>query len=330
MDSIKTVGGISVSGKIVRINWDKVEIEQGIGETKNVKDVPTRDIVTIFFDSGSPSVKKALNKARTEFADKKYAEGLKSLSKITPADLDIEELRQDYDFYTALANAKLAFSGTGKIQDAGKAMLDFVKKNPKSYHFLEACEVLGDLLVAVRSYPAAEEYYGKLAYAPWPDVKMKAGILIGRAQLAQNKLDEAEKSFQAVLDSGSDGPQADSQRFSAKLGKASVLVARKKGKEAVEILNGIIDKGDSEDAELMSRTYNALGNAYRQMGDLNEAKFAFLHTDQLYSTVPEAHAEALANLAEIWEQLHKTDRAIEARRTLDKLYKNSIWAKKGE
>ena len=77
----------------------------------------------------------------------------------------------------------------------------------------------------------------------------------------------------------------------------------------------------------MSRTYNALGNAYLQLGDLNEAKFAFLHTDQLYSSVPDAHAEALANLADIWEQLHRPERAVEARKTLEKLYKNSPWAK---
>jgi tetratricopeptide (TPR) repeat protein len=330
MDSVKLANGSAVSGKVLKVGWDKVEMEQGVGDNKNFKEVPTKDIVTIFFDSGTPAVKKALTSARTDIAvDKKYAEGLKYLAKIKPAELEDEELRQDYDFYTALANAKLAFAGSGKIQEAGKAMLEFVEKNPNSYHFLEACETVGDLLVAVKNYQTAEKYYGKLARAPWPEVKIKAGVLVGRVQLAQNKLDEAEKSFQSALDL-SEGQQADSLRLTAKLGKATVLVARKKGKEAIEMLGGIVEKGDSEDAELMSRTYNALGAAYLQLGDLNEAKMAFLHTDQLYSAVPEAHAEALANLAEIWEKINQPDRAVEARKTLDRLYRNSPWAKQWE
>ena len=43
--------------------------------------------------------------------------------------------------------------------------------------------------------------------------------------------------------------------------------------------------------------------------------------------VSDAHAEALANLAEIWAELQKPDRSLEARKKLEKLYKNSPWAK---
>jgi len=55
---------------------------------------------------------------------------------------------------------------------------------------------------------------------------------------------------------------------------------------------------------------------------------AFLHVDVLYFTVPEAHAEALANLVELWEAMHKTERAQRARAILDEQYRNSPWAKK--
>jgi tetratricopeptide (TPR) repeat protein len=333
VDSIKTANGTSVSGKIAQLSWDKVIIEQGLGNNKLTKEIPTNQIATIFFDGGSASVKKALNGAKTEIAGKReYAEGLKFLAKIDPADIDSDILKQDYDFYAALANGKLALSGVGKIEDAGKAMFDFVKNNPDSYHYLEANETLGDLLVGVRSFAKAEEFYGKLAQAPWPDVKMKAGVLIGRAQLAQDKFVEAEKTFQAVLDTEAASPSADAQRTYALLGKASALTGRKKAPEAIEILGGVIEKAtpqdaDGEDDELLSRAYNALGTAYRQMGDIQEAKFAFLRTDLLYSSVPDTHAEALANLAEIWDQLHRPERAVEARKTLAKLYKHSAWAK---
>jgi outer membrane protein assembly factor BamD (BamD/ComL family) len=43
--------------------------------------------------------------------------------------------------------------------------------------------------------------------------------------------------------------------------------------------------------------------------------------------VPESHAEALFNLTQLWDQLHRADRAAEARQTLEEQYKNSRWAK---
>ena len=62
----------------------------------------------------------------------------------------------------------------------------------------------------------------------------------------------------------------------------------------------------------MARAYNVLGTAQRQAGRTKEALLAFLHVDILYSSVPHAHAEALANLADLWQQLHRSDRAQRA------------------
>ena len=71
-----------------------------------------------------------------------------------------------------------------------------------------------------------------------------------------------------------------------------------------------------------------LGTAQRQAGRVKEALLAFLHVDILYPGVPDAHAEALANLAELWDQVHKGERANRARQTLQEQYKDSPWAKK--
>ena len=106
------------------------------------------------------------------------------------------------------------------------------------------------------------------------------------------------------------------------------MAALKKPDEAIAIVEEIIQKGDPEDAPLMARAYNVLGNAQRQAGRVKEALLAFLHVDILYSSVPDAHAEALSNLAELWQQVHKTDRANRARQTLEELYKDSPWAKR--
>ena len=93
------------------------------------------------------------------------------------------------------------------------------------------------------------------------------------------------------------------------------------------MVEGILAKADPENVELHARAYNTLGNAWKKAGRDKEALLAFLHVDVLYFAVPEAHAEALANLSELWTKMHKTRRAARARNILDERYKNSRWAK---
>ena len=78
-------------------------------------------------------------------------------------------------------------------------MIAFTKNYPDSYHYFQACEIVGDLLVANRSFDQAEEYYAKVAKAPWPDYQMRAGVAIGRALLAHGKNSEALDAFEKVL-----------------------------------------------------------------------------------------------------------------------------------
>ncbi len=90
----------------------------------------------------------------------------------------------------------------------------------------------------------------------------------------------------------------------------------------------VLKSADSEDTPLLAQAYNVLGAAQRQAGRTQAALLAFLHVDVLYASLPDAHAEALANLAELWEQVHKTERANRARKTLEEQYPDSPWVKK--
>ena len=72
-----------------------------------------------------------------------------------------------------------------------------------------------------------------------------------------------------------------------------------------------------DDVPLRAQAYNIEGTAHRQAGRDQEALLAFLHVELFYSSVPNAHAEALANLADLWEQVHKSERANRARKTLE-------------
>jgi TolA-binding protein len=100
---------------------------------------------------------------------------------------------------------------------------------------------------------------------------------------------------------------------------------------AIESVLQIIKDSNPEDKELLSRAYNVLGSAYRAMGGKEQdALIQFLTVDLVYNTLPEAHAEALFNLGELWDKGSNPERAREARQNLKAAYPASPWAAKLE
>ena len=172
--------------------------------------------------------------ARVRIAKGEYAEALSSLKDLAAEDKR-PDVAADIEFYKAFCAARLALGGSGAIVDAGREMAAFAKKYPDSYHYLEACQIVADLLVADGRFDKAESYYGELAKAPWEDTKMRAAIGTGRALLAQGKAAEALKVFDDVLGHELEGPRGEVQRLTAKLGKARCLAATKKTDEAIQI-----------------------------------------------------------------------------------------------
>jgi tetratricopeptide (TPR) repeat protein len=320
-DTIKA-GKNPAYGNVISVDATKIEFRQSSGSAL-VKRIPANQIETILFE-GEPA---DLKLAKSHVLAGRYADALAARKKIekTP---EREAIRQDLDYYRALCASKLALAGNMNILEAGRMMKAFVDANQNSYHYFDAVQMVGDLLMANGSYGPAVEYYHRLAAAPWPDYKMRAGVAIGNAMLAQNKTNDAIAAFDKVLATDGEGKAAETQRMAASLGKAAALVALKKTDEAIKIVDGVLEKADPEDAPLMARAYDILGTAQRQAGRTKEALLAFLHVDLLYSSVPNAHAEALANLVDLWQQVHKTDRANRAEKTLMDRYPESPWAKK--
>jgi tetratricopeptide (TPR) repeat protein len=155
---------------------------------------------------------------------------------------------------------------------------------------------------------------------------MRAQVGIGRALLAQGKAAEASKAFDEAISGEGTGDLAEAQRMAAKVGKARCLAASNKLDEAIKTVENIITNADAENVDLHALAYNALGSALRQARKPQEALMAFLHVDLLYSSNAEAHAEALANLEQLFTELHKPEHARRIRQTLDERYKNSHWA----
>lgn len=328
-DTVKTTK-IGMSGHVLSMTSVSVELQQtNLAALR--KEIPVNQILTIYYDEDP----KELKAAKDHVLEGRYQEAQAAMGRIKK-EPGRQEVLEDIEFYKALCAAKLALAGNGRIADsdegpgAGRLMKAFADNHPNSYHYFEASEMVGDLLLAVRQYAQAAEYYGRLAKAPWPDYQMRAGVASGRALLAQGKTEEALAAFDKVSNTAVDGELAETQRMLAALGKADALVASQKPDNAIRLTDEVLRKVDPEDASLRARAYNIAGTAHRQAGRVQEALLAFLHVEVFYSSIPAAHAEALANLADLWEQVHKTERANNARQTLEKQYRDSPWAKKAK
>ena len=312
-DVIVTADG-KLTGKVTQTSSTEITLDQsGVAKT-----VPVNEVENIYFEDEPMPLRNARNICHSG----RYEEALELLDKINADDVERPEIKQELQFYRGLAAARLAIpSGdAAKIKEAGKLLFDFLQANPKTFHFFEAKELVGDLLVAGGKPSAALDFYGEVAKAPWPDYQMRAGVAIGRGMLSQGKPEEALKNFQAVIDNEAKGETADRQRLAAKLGKARCLAETKKTDEAVKLAQEIIDKADAEQTDLNAQAYVILGIAHRQAGRTKEALWALLHVDILYPSEAEAHVEALKNLVPLWKELQKPERAAEAERVLKEQY----------
>jgi len=313
-DSVKTTSS-TITGSVLQMSALEVIAEQGSVR----KTVPVNEIESISYDN-EPALLKS---ARLAVAAGNYEEAVASLDKIDAATAGRQEVAQDVEFYKALAAARMALAGNGDVKQAGRQMAGFVQKGSGNWHYLEACEIVGDLLVADQNYAAAETFYGYLAKAPWPDYKMRANVAIGRAQLAGGKAAEAQKSFEAALAIQAPGAATEGYRQAATLGKARCLAEAGQSDEAVKLVEDVINRADPENSDLQADAYNALGIAYRKAGRPKDALLAFLHVDVLYFSSPRQHIEALENLNDLWMEVRKPERAADVARTLRDRYKVS-------
>jgi tetratricopeptide (TPR) repeat protein len=305
-------------GKPGEISRDKIVLQ-----TTPTKEIPISEIKFVQF----PNEPHDLTEARNAASEGRWDTAMELLNKIPGAQLTNEVVRQDVDYYRALAGARLAASGVGDPRSAGTALLDYLKANNNSYHFYEANEAAGDLLMAMKRYDQAPAYYAELANAPWPEYKMRSAVELGNVLIAQKKFDEAMRKFDTALGIATKGKSAELQTIAAQVGKAKCLMELDRAKDAVRLLNDAIEQSPAENNQVFAIAYNALGNSYLKMKQPEDALYAFLHVDVLYNQSPEQHAEALAHLKDLWNEVNKPERAKEAAETLKTKYPSSPFNK---
>ncbi len=317
-DTITNRGGTSIRGTIVGISPTSVKIET----TGTTRDIEVREIQRLSFGDEPGD----LRNGRDQAIAGQFENAIESLQKINLAEIQVPAIKQDVGYYLAYCNAKLALTAGGDKAAAIAQLREFIGQNRDTYHFYQGVELLGDLNFADGKYTEASTFYGLLGKAEWPEYKLRAAVLQARAQVAEGKYPEAQAAYEQVLASSLNTADAVEQKMAATVGRAVCLAAAGKPEEGIAIVEDMISKSDPSNVTLFGRAYNALGACYLKAGKPQDALMAYLHTDVLFFADGEAHAEALFNLAKLWDQANKADRAVEARNTLQSRYPGSRWA----
>lgn len=318
---LTTEGGLT--GKVVATSADAVDLEERSGETRKI---PIDKVREVQF-SGEP---QSLRAARSLLARGRAADAVDEVAKIEAAELDGAEqlLLDEVDFVKAAAAGRAALAAGADPKDSGRLVSEFLAKHPKSHHFYAMQQLLGDLLAKAGKPDMALTAYSTLAKGP-PALKVRAAAAKAGMLFDQQKFAEAMAEYDAAITIDANDDASAEQKRSAQLGKARCLAQTGKNAEAVALVQGLIKQTDPEEKELLGRAYNVLGSAYRAAGDKDQdALISFLTVDLVYNGSPESHAEALANLADLWDKVKQTERAREARKALQESYPASPWAKK--
>jgi outer membrane protein assembly factor BamD (BamD/ComL family) len=309
-----------VFGKITAMTPASITLDISGGQNE----IAANEIKRITFENSPGS----LMEAQKALLDGDYEKADEALKKETVEDKR-PEIAQEIAFCKAYCAAMLTLSGDVETADAGRRVAAFLKEFPNSFHYYTACEAMGDLCVAAGKFDAAQQFFGKLSQAPWPDYQIRAQVALGRSYLAQNNAAAADKAFDEAIGNGASGQLADAQRAAAQIGKARCMVLNDKPEGALRSLGDIIDKLDDRNPEIAAMAYNAQGTACRKAGKPDKAVLAFLRVHLMYNLQPDADAEAVANLEKLFTETHKPKHAQDMRAILNERYKNSRWAKGG-
>jgi tetratricopeptide (TPR) repeat protein len=321
-DRIVRYGGLDLDGTVEATTPRSVDITLEDGESQTV---PVEEIREIQF-FGEP---QELRAARSFVARGRPADALDELAKLDDAAFaGLPELvLVERKFVTALATARAALAAGDDVKAGGKLVSEFLRSHTDSFHFYLMQEVLGDLLARASLPDKALDAYAKVAEGP-AAMQVRAASARARILFDQKRFADAAAAYDQAAGIPTEDPASAARKREALLGKARCLAASGKAAEAVALAGEIIAASDpEEEEETLAAAFNTLGGSLLAAGRKEDALVAFLTVDLVYNTVPNAHAEALLNLVDLWNAQNRPERAREAAEGLRQAYPGSAWAK---
>ena len=320
-DQIYLGKGAPVRGVITKMTATEITVTSNTLDRK----YPVNEIQRVSLSESPAGLQMALSSIR----NRRLEEAKTELDKLDVNAIKSKYVKQEVLFSQAYCAAKLALLGQFDIGRAGALLKAFVDGHKDSYHYYEAEELFGDLAVTNGSYDIAAASYGKIRQAPWPAYQLRGSVLQANALVGSGQFPQALTGYEAVLKVRPATPAARAQFTLAQVGKAHCLAETGKPDEGIALVREVLKGNDpKEQPQLFGRAYNVLGACYRKANKPQDALLAYLHTDLLFYSEPQVHAESLYYLAQLWALVKKTDRANRARGLLRQRYASSVWANK--
>ncbi len=299
-----------IRGTVVSEGPTKVEVKLG----NTVTPIPTNEVASIVYD-GHPA---SLDQAQAKEAANALAEAAELYKKAAAEASAKPFVAQDALFGQARALTELALTDASKAAEAIATLDAFARAHKTGRHVGPALEALAKLQIARENFTGLESTLASLSQLPKGDDR--AAILRIKVLTRKGQLDQAVAELDKVIASA---PEGSTKRRDAQLSKAENLVAQKKFPEAEATARAVIKGATAEDAATQAAAHNALGDCLRAAGRTKEALLAYLHTDLLFSREKDEHAKALAQIAQIWRELNRADRADEVLERLKQEYPRS-------
>ncbi len=312
LDRVYDKVGDNVSGAVTATSRDSVTLKKGGG----IQEFASGEIHKIMHE-GDPA---SLTRGREFALDGQYDQALSELKNVNFEAIRRKVIKADYTYYRALCQSKLAMAGKGDKKAAVAAIISFAKGNGDSWHLYDAMKLLGDLALALNDHDNALKYYKLLAGSPTSDTKIESVYLTGLVHLKKDDADTALADFDKVIGLQPQSPATIRLQTLSKAGKAVALARSGKADAGLKLVSELIANLNPTDTEMSARIYNAQGASYEASGDTEGAILAYLHTHLMFATQPDAHAEALKKLVELWPKVGKPERAAEARQELQQRY----------
>lgn len=325
----RTPRPLDLRGTIVETTKDAITIDTPANAIKKAWTVPTEDILEVFLD-GEP---EELRSARGMLA---AGDGSGALEQLAPADAGdraaqweeaSDSVRAERMFVTSAANAQIALRSGEQVEKALAGLRNYLTKHPRSHHAAFVRELEGDLLARMGKPEDAIKAYLAIASGA-PAWRVRSGRLTGRLQLDQKQWADARESLEKAIatESPADDFSAALEKRDARLLLVRCLARDGRAADAIALARQMLSDADPADGKGLAMIFVVLGEAQRAAGDRNkDALVSYLAVDMVHNGVPEAHAEALAGLVELWEKENHPERAREARQTLEQTYPNSPW-----
>ena len=309
-----------LSGKLIKMTADSVVLDVRRTETT----VPCEEIDYMrFFDEVSRT-----QNARDYMDDRRFEEAARELSNMREKWSEIRPIAAlDGLYLLATAKAELALSGVEghSLTDAVNLVRDYREKGKEHYNFYPSGLLFARLAKAANRLDLAKEELEALTGTNDARVLLDANLDQGFLLLQEKDYVGARSAFSRAEAVDASDPESLRKKTVARIYLSVASAGEGQGSSAVSDINNLIKTQSPDDYYVNAYAYNALGKVHMMQNQLKEAEVAYLHTDLLFAANADAHAEALYNLVQIWNQLGKSDRVTEGREKLINRYGGSFW-----